>query len=366
MKSHRLSRARLAIILGCLPLLAQAQSREPVALPALGADLSQTSVSGISSGGFMAAQLATAYSASFMGVGVIAAGPYYCAGTYPQLSLLQNAVTTCMTPIAFPVGPRADVSLANARKFAYDGRIDPVENLARQRVYVFSGASDYTVKTMVSDTVPKYYELAGAKAPGQVLYRKNVNAGHSIIVNSDDAVACNDTRPPYINNCGFVQSHELLRQIYGADSAAPPATRADGELLRFDQRPFVKGYRASMDSDAYVYVPQACKDGGCKVHVALHGCLQGARNIGDRFYRGTGYNEYADTNRLIVLYPQAVPSSRIPANPKGCWDFFGYSDDDPSRSAFFTKDAPQMLAIMNMVKRLGEPVTSAPAATPAP
>lgn len=365
MKSHRLSRARLAIILGCLPLMVQAQSREPVALPALGADLSQTSVSGISSGGFMAAQLATAYSASFMGVGVIAAGPYYCAGTYPQNSLLQNAMATCMSPIVRQVGPRADVSLANARKFAYDGRIDPVENLARQRVYVFSGSNDRTVKTIVSDTVPTYYELAGARAPGQIVYRNNVNAGHSIIVNSNDAVACSDTRAPYINDCGFVQSHDLLRQIYG-DGAAP-AAKATGELLRFDQRAFIKGRRSSMDDEAYVYVPAGCKEGGCKIHVALHGCQQGARIIGDRFYRGTGYNEYADTNRLIVLYPQVVPSMSIPSNPKGCWDFFGYSDDEPRRPAFFTREAPQMAAIVAMVRRLGEAVpVGAPATATAP
>ena len=45
-------------------------------LPGLGADLSQVSVSGLSSGAFMAAQIATAYSATFKGVGVIAGGPY--------------------------------------------------------------------------------------------------------------------------------------------------------------------------------------------------------------------------------------------------------------------------------------------------
>jgi poly(3-hydroxybutyrate) depolymerase len=42
-------------------------------------DSSRISVSGISSGGFMAVQLHVAYSSLFKGVGVVAGGPYYCA-----------------------------------------------------------------------------------------------------------------------------------------------------------------------------------------------------------------------------------------------------------------------------------------------
>src|SRR5947209_7978523 len=47
-------------------------------LPALGIDTKVT-VSGLSSGGFMAAQFAVAFSASVRGVGVLAGGPYDCA-----------------------------------------------------------------------------------------------------------------------------------------------------------------------------------------------------------------------------------------------------------------------------------------------
>ena len=64
----------LCILQACaclLSTLALAQDR----LPALGADLTRTSVSGISSGGFMAAQIATVYSSRIIGAGIIAAGP---------------------------------------------------------------------------------------------------------------------------------------------------------------------------------------------------------------------------------------------------------------------------------------------------
>ena len=61
-------------------LLAGGSAQAAATLPALNIDKSQISVSGLSSGGFMANQLGYAYSATFKGVGVFAGGPYMCAG----------------------------------------------------------------------------------------------------------------------------------------------------------------------------------------------------------------------------------------------------------------------------------------------
>ena len=57
----------------------------------------------------------------------------------------------------------------------------------------------------------------------------------------------------------------------------------------------------------------------CKLHIALHGCLQHAKKIGDVYVRNAGYNEVADLNDFIILYPQATTST---SNPNGCWDWF--------------------------------------------
>lgn len=322
------------------------------ALPALGADLERTSVSGISSGGFMAAQIATAYSSRVKGVGVVAAGPYYCAQTYLALTGLQNAESTCMTPATAAVSANAATSLANARAFAQAGRIDPVEHLARQRVYVFSGANDDTVKTMVVDEVEKYYRQAGAPEAG-IRYVRNKEAGHAFATDDPDDLPCAATESPYINNCGVAQAHELLRHLYPERDKPAAKGEAGGKLLRFDQKEFVIGNRSSMDDEGWLYVPADCEKGGCAVHVAFHGCLQGASEIGSRFYRHVGYNGFADANRLVVLYPQAHRSKGIPFNPQGCWDFWGYSNAGQDASAFATREAPQMKAVMAMVERLG-------------
>lgn len=324
---------------------------DSVALPAMGADVSQTSVSGISSGGFMAAQLATAYSSRIGGVGVVAAGPYYCALTYASLTTLENATNTCMTPFSASVAANAAISWKGARSMADAGKIDPVSHLARQRVYVFSGANDQTVKTMVADQVQQYYLLAGA-APANIQYVRSPEAGHAFITSDDGDQACSTTGTPYINNCGFMQAHVLLRHLY-PDRTAKASDKATGQLIQFDQKAFVRDPGSSMDDDAWVYIPDACRAGGCAVHVAFHGCHQGATAIQARFYKHAGYNELADSNRLIVLYPQAHTSQGRPFNPRGCWDFWGYSNGDRPHDTFVSRNAPQMAAIMAMVDRLG-------------
>lgn len=323
------------------------------ALPALGADLGRTTVSGISSGGFMAAQLATAYSSRIAGVGVVAAGPYYCAHTYQTLSGLENAEDVCMTPLTAAVAAKGEISLRNAKAFAGKQRIDPVENLGRQRVYAFSGANDDTVKTIVVDQVAKYYGLAGAPVDA-ISDVRNKDAGHAFATSDPDDLPCAATESPYINNCGIDQAHDLLRHLYPDRSGPANRGAARGDLLRFDQKEFISGKRSSMDDEAWIYVPADCvKQAGCAVHVAFHGCLQGASEIGSRFYRHVGYNGFADANRLIVLYPQVHRSKGIPFNPQGCWDFWGYSNGAADNSAFATREAPQMKAVMAMLERLG-------------
>ena len=51
--------------------------------------------------------------------------------------------------------------------------------------------------------------------------------------------------------------------------------------------------------------PAACAAGEtCGLHIALHGCEQPEEKIGDAFAHQAGYNRWADTNNIIVLFPQ--------------------------------------------------------------
>ncbi len=332
-----------------LALMTESAISAPAALPALNADLSQTSISGLSSGGFMAAQYEVAFSNSIVGAGIVAGGPFYCSGSFSSNSFIMNATTTCMRPIG--PGPDAAKLLEHAQLFAKEGKIDDLTGLKKHKVYIFSGTKDNTVTTKVVDQTMRFLELAGVPKEN-ITYVKTKSSGHALITNNANDVACEITAPPFINDCDMYQAHDILKQIYG--NINPPSNKLNGKFIAFNQREFIDSDRSSMDDEAFAYVPASCEKSQCKVHVALHGCQQGAAVIGDRYYKTTGYNEMADSNNIIVLYPQVKPSKSVPLNPRGCWDFWGYSSPDSAHPNFFSKDAPQIKAIDKMVKRLGQ------------
>jgi len=300
----------------------------------------------------MTAQFNVVYSSLFVGAGIIAGGPYYCSGSYESNSYVQNATTTCLTPLTPFVGPNTDELVKKAKEFAQHGMIDGLANLKDDKVYIFTGTADKLVKPLVVKQTYQFYQDLGVPEEN-TKYIDTVNAGHAILTGDGADTACALTDPPYINDCGFFQSHDILRHIYG--ELNPPTASLSGKILKFAQSEFISNSdRTSMSEIGYAYIPRSCEAERCKVHIAFHGCEQGAAVIGDAYYTTTGYNEIADTNSLIVLYPQAEPSEAIPYNPKGCWDFWGYSSPDRDQPNFYTHDAPQMLAVVRMLKRLAK------------
>jgi poly(3-hydroxybutyrate) depolymerase len=316
-----------------LALLAAAGAgAEP--LPALRAELKGVTASGLSSGGYMAVQLHVAHSATVKGVGVFAAGPYYCAQ-----GSLWSARYNCTTPGGWTPLPDPRVLKTQTEAFARAKRIDPTSHLAGSRAWLFHGTRDHTVHRAVVEALREYYALVGVKA----MLVDSHPAGHAIV--SEDAAnkACDATAAPFINDCDYDAAGEMLKHLLGAlEGPAQPA----GRLLAFDQTPFAGGAR--MGATGYLYVPRACEKGRCRVHVAFHGCRQSADDIGERFAREAGYNRWAESNRLIVLYPQAAPSwSPFAFNPRACWDWWGYTS-----SRYATRDGVQVRAVKAMLDRL--------------
>jgi poly(3-hydroxybutyrate) depolymerase len=58
------------------------------------------------------------------------------------------------------------------------------------------------------------------------------------------------------------------------------------------------------------------------------------------FVNHSGLNEVAEVNNLIILYPQAIKSPLDPFNPKGCFDWWGYTGVD-----YASKLGPQMSTV---------------------
>jgi hypothetical protein len=279
----------------------------------------------------MAVQMQVAHSSRIIGVGALAAGPYYCAQ-----GSVWTAQFACMSPGAWTPLPRLEVLKNHADRYARDGLIDATSNIGKARVWLFAGTEDRTVKPEVVERLAAFYKMYGANAQ-----RVHKPAGHAMVT-EDAGNACSVTEAPFINDCDYDAAGELLKFLINASARA---AKPGGRLIEFDQREFGG---VSMADVGYVYVPASCASEGCRVHVAFHGCRQGAEQIGDRFVRDAGYNRWADTNRLIVLYPQAVRRYVFwTFNPRGCWDWWGYSG-----SRYATQEAPQMRAVMAMVDRL--------------
>jgi hypothetical protein len=271
---------------------------------------------------------------------VIAGGPYYCAHG-SVLAALYN----CMTPGWWTPLPRAATLKSETDALAVAGRIDPVRHLAKARAWLFSGTHDRTVYPEVVEGLRVFYAAYGA----QVTLVSDKAAGHGMVTETHGNT-CGATEPPFIVDCDYDAAGALLNFLLGKLKA--PAAKEAGRLIRFDQNAYAGGDAGaiSMDAGGFVFVPQQCEKGRCRIHVAFHGCRQGVAEIGERFVHEAGYNRWADTNALIVLYPQAIKRySASVWNPRGCWDWWGYTG-----ASYPTQSGLQIRAVKAMLDRLSE------------
>ena len=120
-------------------------------LPPLSLDVEQVTVSGLSSGGYMATQFHIAHSDWVKGAGIIAAGPYYCA---------QNDITTalnqCVNKVDAPIN--LDALSSVAIDYANEGSIAPLAGLKDAKVWLFHGTNDVRVTAQASDLLYRQYQ----------------------------------------------------------------------------------------------------------------------------------------------------------------------------------------------------------------
>ncbi|RHZ44084.1 putative polyhydroxybutyrate depolymerase [Aspergillus thermomutatus] len=323
--------------------LSGAASASAAALGAYNIDPNSVSVSGLSSGGFMSVQLGVAYSDTFkVGFGVFAGGPYDCAR--------DQSYTSCM----YNQSPSITAPVANMKSWS-GSQINPVSNLASRKIYMWTGSADTTVGPNVMSQLKA--QLANFDTAANVSYITTSGAVHTFPTDFDGSGdnSCSSSVSPYISNCQYDGAGAVLKWMYGSLNARNTGTLS-GSIVSFSQ---TGEYGASgMDTTGYLYIPKACQAGSstvCKLHVALHGCLQGYSKIGNDFISNTGYNMWADTNNIIILYPQAVADNTMHtiwtgmslSNPNGCWDWVGWYGTNADQLG-----GVQMAAIVNQVARI--------------
>lgn len=302
----------------------------PVAQPSFDIDTSRITVSGVSSGAYMAGQLHVAHSATFSGAGLIAGGPYWCAS-----GAMQKGLGPCMNG--------GDMGLEELHVYAdtqaEKATIDALENLTDDNVWLFLGTLDTIINKDVPAAAQSFY--ASYLPPENITLVNDIKAPHGMPT-LDVGADCASVTTPFLNACNYDTAGELLRALSGPLNAR---TTAIGELVTVTQP---GATAANMLESAFVYVPSTCADGeSCGLHIALHGCQQSSEFVGDAFASGAGYNEWAESNRLLVLYPQVASSKFAPLNPLGCWDWWGYAGDD-----YATQSGAQVSIIMATLESL--------------
>ena len=382
LRNHARGTLAMLCVLLVSARVAAAADAEP--LPSYNVDLRETTVSGVSSGAYMAVQFGVAHSAIVKGVGATAGGPYLCAfDRVPSLrGALGTALARCMQ--GDPDFPKLAITSTQLNRmvrttdaWARSGRIDATSHLARQRVWLFHGYNDGLVKAPVTNALYDYYSRYVDRS--RIFYKDNLNAAHAQITvdcGAGDA-ACNLCprtggnflnlcRDPAADNSPYDAAGSMLQLFHGTLRRSDSASAPGGRIIRFSQGEFALDSRGaasprriSMADDGYAYVPYACVRGeSCRVHVAFHGCGQSAEQIGSAFYEHAGYNRWADENRLIVLYPQTRPTQPtplaplLPLNPQACWDWWGYNDGLNNRGRFATQAGLQIAAVRRMLDRL--------------
>lgn len=415
------------------------------ALPKLRIDLAETTVSGISSGAFMAVQMGVVKSSLVRGVAATAGGPYMCA-TDGDVGSPTAAVSRCMQgdPAMQPAATDRLVDPSDGtftytfqgkaqrdvERMAKNRRIDKIDGIRNQAIWVFHGYNDGIVKLPVSQALVGWYtgrHPNGRSASGmtprlpasQVFHKDDLNAGHAQISSACTGSHCNPCDiegGAFINSCPLPQrdaydaAGSALQMFYGRlTRTATPG----GRFMAFGQMPYLKLIdgktpvkatdEIAMGQEGYLYLPKACEDGSttCRLHIAFHGCMQSATDMGkvtgqrDYFARHAGVNEWADQNRIVVLYPQAMPTNAVsgnalsaavnpmgaardalgnlgkamtsydmsrPFNPMGCWDWWGYNDDVPARAmsgqwpvgSFASSQGVQVAAVWRMAEQLAD------------
>lgn len=288
-------------------------------------------LSGLSSGGYFAVQFQVAYSSMIEGAAILAGGPYACS----ELNM-NRALTACMS---FPTSINVNSLVTAAKRYEAERKIDSLSNLAKHKAYIFHGTLDSVVRQPTSDKLRQFYESFGLR---NLTMKMDIPSQHAFVTN-DYGNSCGSLGSPWINNCKFDLAGEYFKKFYG--NLNSPVNQITSNLLSFNQRTFTN----SLGSKGFVYVPKACREKEpCKLHVFFHGCEQYFDNtsIKDIVVKQTGMNKWAESNNIIVLYPQTT-SSWSPLNPKGCWDWWGFY----GREAY-TREGPQMVAVKKMIDRI--------------
>lgn len=321
----------LSMLAGSLPLFATESTVPELSL------LPNITLSGLSSGAYMAGQYHLAFAEQVDGVAMLAAGPVYCA---------QNSLGLALEHCFNKATSAPDMAAINAyiKQQQAEGKLAPPAALTDDKVWIFHGTKDATVYPGLAVALQQQYRQW--LKPDNIVMVNDKAFGHTFPTDRVDLGNCELSEPPFLASCGYDAAGALLNHLLA--ERQPKSHAASGQLIAFNQHDLSAAATSTLAQTGYLYVPQSCANGqSCRLHISFHGCKQNADSVAEAYITGTGLNNYADTNQLVVLYPQTTASSINPFNPNACWDWWGYTGAD-----YATKAGLQLQAVHQLVQAL--------------
>ena len=268
----RLTRCMAAVFRGGTGALQPQRRRRAArrALPALGANIDETSVSGISSGAYMAGQFQMAHAKIVTGAAIIAGGPYGCsesvfADTMPGPGTaflnLSKAVNGCMLDLlsVWGVADPADLAEQGQATRANEGEIDPIADVVERS------------RLSVLRHLRPHGRAGDRQARGGVLRRARRARGEHQARDDAAGRSCvrhRERRRRRANSIGRALCRRLRlrsgRRTSEAHLRPVAAARRDARAaisIEFDQRAFTQDAMPNgMADHGVVYMPKACRD----------------------------------------------------------------------------------------------------------
>jgi len=345
------------------------------------------SCSGISSGADFAVQFQVAHSKSVMGVGVFAGEPYHCAVTrFPndEIQTCDQQAPNIRGPGCFPgsapcegcppnttliydhckVHPEwvdIDQLVSYSIQQSAKGAIDDVHNLNRTRAYFYRGSKD-TVYLPGSVRLTEDYYRRFVTSPLQLYFEGSIPSLHAQPTINFGTPCGVGGSPPAMEACNYDGAGVALQHIY-SDALSPRGVLNPSNLFPINQTAHFPRVWPGLADVGYIYVPPQCRGEAaqtCNLHIVFHGCgmYAGNKAMNLSFVMHAGYNDWAESNNLIILYPQ---SGGYPLHNKtgstqqmsGCWDSYGQQPgEDGTGTPYATLAGIQVETVWSIVSAL--------------
>jgi hypothetical protein len=122
---------------------------------------------------------------------------------------VNRALEGCMADKLRSEGiPNIPELMERAKALANDGKIDPLEGLKSEKIYLFSRGVDQIVAPSIVQAAKDFYIQTGV-AEDNIKFDTRKDAGHAFLT-TDAGTTCGVSATPFVSDCDYDQAGAIL------------------------------------------------------------------------------------------------------------------------------------------------------------